>query len=422
MKRILSLVLVLVFALSFAGCTDEKDNNDSGKKPASSQGTEEPNKDGNNETSTGKEQGDGNMTNIFAKERTFKTGVKGEKRNLNNTLYKLTVEKKLNVAYFGGSVTDGHGASAANETSWRALTTKWLKESYPSATITETNAAIGGTTSYFGLFRYQRDVKPSNPDLIFIEFAINDTYYTFTEEQSVYTMESLVKAISKDFPKADIVMVLVTDQSRLGTEYTALKAHKAVADYYGIPTINVGKALNDELKSTGKAFSDYVTDIVHPNDTGYKVYADCVIEEMSALLKNAKAKIAAHKLPSDTYTTNLASNIKVLTVKDLKYDDKWTVRSGVSVMKYGDALMAKEQGATITVEFEGSSFGLGCEVSDKSGVTVTIDGKETAEVKGRNNRDECERFLFDNLKEGKHTAVITYGGTGRFALGAIFIG
>ena len=293
---------------------------------------------------------------------------------------------------------------------------------YPNAKINETNAAIGGTSSYFGLFRYQRDVKPSNPDLIFIEFAINDTYYGFTEEQSVYNMESLVNAISKDFPKADIVMIFVTDQSRLGTEYTALKAHKAVADYYGIPTINVGKALSDEIKSSGKDFSYYMTDIVHPNDNGYKVYADCVIKEMGELLKNAKAESADHKLPDDTYTTNIAKTVKVLTHEDIKYDNKWVLRDGVPVMRYSNALFAKEKGATITVEFEGSSFGLGCTVSDDSGVTVTIDGTETVEVKGRKNREECERFLFDNLKEGKHTAVIKYDGPARFLLGSIFIG
>ncbi len=397
-KHILCLILVLVFAFSFAGCKNEA----------------------NNEQST--TQGDDKMSTVFAEERTFKTGVTGEKRNLNNTLYKLKVERELNVAYFGGSVTDGHGASAANDTSWRALTTKWLKKSYPSAKINETNAAIGGTSSYFGLFRYQRDVKPSNPDLIFIEFAINDTYYGFTEEQSVYNMESLVNAISKDFPKADIVMIFVTDQSRLGTEYTALKAHKAVADYYGIPTINVGKALSDEIKSSGKDFSYYMTDIVHPNDNGYKVYADSVISEMGELLKNAKAESADHKLPDDTYTTNIAKTVKVLTHEDIKYDNKWVLRDGVPVMRYSNALFAKEKGATITVEFEGSSFGLGCTVSDDSGVTVTIDGTETVDVKGRKNREECERFLFDNLKEGKHTAVIKYDGPARFLLGSIFIG
>lgn len=398
MKRILCLVLVLAFAFSVAGCknkTSEKQNNT---------------------------QGADKMSTVFAEARTFKTGVTGEKRNLNNTLYKLTAKKELNIAYFGGSVTDGHGASIANETSWRALTTKWLKESYPSAKINETNAAIGGTSSYFGLFRYQRDVKPSNPDLIFIDFAINDTYYDFTEEQSVYNMESIVNTISKDFPQADIVMVFVTDQSRLGTEYTALKAHKAVADYYGIPTINVGAALDEEIKASGKAFSDYVTDIVHPNDNGYKVYADCVIEEMGSLLKGSKAEIADHKLPDDTYATNIANTVKVLTHEDIEYDDKWVVREGVPVMKYSNALYAKEKGATITVEFEGSSFGLGCTVSDDSGVTVTIDGTETVEVKGRKNREECERFLFNNLSSGKHTAVIKYDGPSRFLLGPIFIG
>ena len=92
---------------------------------------------------------------------------------LNNTKHKLIYDKKLTVAYFGGSITAGAGASNESKC-YRALTTAWLKEKYPDAQITEINAAIGGTGTSLGMFRCDRDVLQHKPDLIFMEFAIND--------------------------------------------------------------------------------------------------------------------------------------------------------------------------------------------------------------------------------------------------------
>ena len=44
----------------------------------------------------------------------------------------------------------GSGASKPNETSYRALTTRWFREQFPKAELVEINAAIGGTGSDLG--------------------------------------------------------------------------------------------------------------------------------------------------------------------------------------------------------------------------------------------------------------------------------
>ena len=49
-----------------------------------------------------------------------------------------------------------------------------FKKAYPQATFTEINAAIGGTGSDLGVFRVQQDVLSKGPDLLFVEFAVND--------------------------------------------------------------------------------------------------------------------------------------------------------------------------------------------------------------------------------------------------------
>lgn len=72
------------------------------------------------------------------------------RRPLVNTYRKLTQDKKLNVVYFGGSVTAGYGSSDKEKYSWRALSAKWLCEHFPEADIRDINTAIGESGTFLG--------------------------------------------------------------------------------------------------------------------------------------------------------------------------------------------------------------------------------------------------------------------------------
>ena len=45
---------------------------------------------------------------------------------LDNTLYKLKNNKELTIGFFGGSITEGAGASDASRTSWRGSVMRWF--------------------------------------------------------------------------------------------------------------------------------------------------------------------------------------------------------------------------------------------------------------------------------------------------------
>ena len=65
---------------------------------------------------------------------------------LSNTYSKIKNEETVKVVYYGGSVTNGNGASDDEKTSYRALTTAYLKTL--SSKVIETNLCIGGTGTY----------------------------------------------------------------------------------------------------------------------------------------------------------------------------------------------------------------------------------------------------------------------------------
>ncbi|WP_415910501.1 SGNH/GDSL hydrolase family protein [Oleiharenicola sp. Vm1] len=73
---------------------------------------------------------------------------------------------ELRVVFLGGSITAAEG--------WRTLTTERLRQLFPDAKIVATDAGLPGTGSDLGACRVERDVLRHRPDLVFVEFAVND--------------------------------------------------------------------------------------------------------------------------------------------------------------------------------------------------------------------------------------------------------
>lgn len=90
-----------------------------------------------------------------------------ERGGLPNLFAKLQSPGSVRIAYLGGSITAQDG--------WRPKTLNWFRTNFPTARVEEINAAIGGTGSDLGVFRLRHDVLEHKPDLLFIEFAVNDS-------------------------------------------------------------------------------------------------------------------------------------------------------------------------------------------------------------------------------------------------------
>src|SRR4051794_30354319 len=65
--------------------------------------------------------------------------------------------ERLNVVFFGASLTWGANATDPQQTSYRARIGQRLEKEYPAAHFKFWDAAIGGTGSQLGVFRFERD-------------------------------------------------------------------------------------------------------------------------------------------------------------------------------------------------------------------------------------------------------------------------
>ena len=335
---------------------------------------------------------------------------------MEHTLKMLKNENQLKIAYIGGSVTSGTGIEETEKYSWRALTTAWFKEQYPDAHISEVSASIGGTGSLLGVFRYDYEVLDEEPDLIFIEFAINDCHEGRSYKDAVSTMEGMVRKTLRSRPCADIVIVLTTDEMRGTSEFDSMRAHADVAKAYGIPYICVGKELASHIFASGEAWETYFTDYVHPNINGYAFYATVVRARLEKLLNGTEK--AAYVTPEYPLGTTDYLNAGILLPKQVMKD---ATADGFSRQfqsfswvgeRYGGILTAMRKDATLTFTFTGTDFGLFYNTAPDAGtVSIEVDGKPFHKVDAYAQKQfPCAALWTQELSAGTHTVTIRVTG------------
>jgi hypothetical protein len=223
---------------------------------------------------------------------------------LPNFRAKIESGKPVRIAYLGGSITAAPG--------WRVQSRQWFQEQYPKAKVEEIHAAIGGTGSDLGVFRLGNDVLRHEPDLLFVEFAVNDG--GAAPERIHKAMEGIVRQTWQTDPTVDICYVYtvslpVLPELRAGKMQRSASAMEELADHYGIPSIHFGVKVA-ELEAAGELVFKapkpkdlkgsrpmvFSTDGVHPHvDTGHWVYTEAIARSWPAI-RTAGAKPRNHAL------------------------------------------------------------------------------------------------------------------------------
>jgi GDSL-like Lipase/Acylhydrolase family len=215
--------------------------------------------------------------------------------NLPRAYDKLVDEKKLVVGFMGASVMAGANATSAQKTSWRALVTQALQAQYPDARIEAVNTSVGGRGADYANFHFRYDTLPKKPDLIFTDAYCNGPY----GDEEVRCNEGLIRQIRQALPNAEIVFVYIYKKSGGGVDRFYAKGEMSEAQlhglcgHYGIPDIDLAKVFYDAFQA--KPDRRLLSDSVHPNDAGHKIYADAVMQFLKQRI--VKGDIAAQPMP-----------------------------------------------------------------------------------------------------------------------------
>jgi len=191
----------------------------------------------------------------------------------NNERMKKAIEKArkgedVTLAYIGGSITQGYNAGTTEI--FAKLSSDYFRDTYATTgKVNYVNAGLSGTPSLLGLIRSDRDIFEAKPDVVFIEFAVNDAQ----DNMNKAAFESLLrKALLQEQEPAVVLLFSMTE-----TGYTCQNTMQLIGMNYELPMISVPNALNPEFEAGRMTWADWADDGSHPNKDGQKLYSEFII-------------------------------------------------------------------------------------------------------------------------------------------------
>ncbi len=302
---------------------------------------------------------------------------------------RLAARQPLRVVYFGGSITDAPG--------WRVGFDAWLRANYPHSEIAMINASIGGTGSDLGVFRVGCDVLAHQPDLVFVEFSVNDSNKDLA--RAGRCVEGIVRQVRQARPACDICFVYtlcnapsVIEPFRRGELPPAAAMHDRVAEHYALPSVALGAAVlrleeqgklvlvasgdeRDRLEREGRVV--FCEDGCHPLAAGHDLYVQALAAVFPQLLAES-ATPAVVPPPLDAANWDRATLVPLSELDrdagvERLADAAWP-RLAWGREHLPELWRIERQDAGIEFEFTGTAFGIYDVLGPDCGqVRVTVD-------------------------------------------------
>ncbi|MCR5379961.1 MAG: SGNH/GDSL hydrolase family protein [Lentisphaeria bacterium] len=298
----------------------------------------------------------------------------GDLGRLEHVFERALKGEPISVAVIGGSITEGAHAEKV-ENRWGNQMANWWKVNFPTATITYHNAGIGATGSDIGVHRAAKHLLVHKPDIVGIEFSVNDGGAPIATEW----MEGLVRQILRQ-PNAPAVFLLSMMSERGGNVQSF---HLPVSKYYNLPHISYRDALFPEMQAKTIIWKDISPDNIHPNAIGHTYAAALVNRFLSEKLEAFKAaKRPAADIPSmpdkplvgttfDNGDLQDMNTVKILENNGFKPSKDHYWKDGFTGEKPGDKITFEIDAPTIGIIFKRSNKAMGH-------ARVIVDGKQTA--------------------------------------------
>lgn len=214
-------------------------------------------------------------------------------------------QRRVTVVHMGDSITFGQYVDSALR--WTSLVEQRLRERFDDALdLVSLNRGISGETTRMGLERFPADVQEARPDVMTLQFGLNDCNCWQTDgglprvSERAFTA-NLVEMVTRARRFGALEIVMQTNHRTLrraplpsgevyedaNARYSALLADVAV---------EVGAALCD-MRAVFEPFDDETLlrlllpapDVLHLSEDGNAVYADAVYPYVEAAVERAAA-------------------------------------------------------------------------------------------------------------------------------------
>lgn len=183
--------------------------------------------------------------------------------------------RAVNVVAHGHSVPSGYFRTPVVRTfdSYPHLLHRFLGDSYPYAVTNVIVTAIGGEGSEKGAARFEADVLPKKPDVVLIDYSLNDRGMGLERAAKAWT--SMIEMAAR----ASVPVILLTPTPDITTVFTdksqPISQHaeqvRALAARHQVGLADSFAAFQRYVERGGGGLRDVLSQVNHPNRRGHEL-------------------------------------------------------------------------------------------------------------------------------------------------------
>ena len=269
----------------------------------------------------------------------------GNTYRLKKAIEKARKGEDVNIVYIGGSITEGDGL----ETCYANRSYLYFKETFGKGkgdNVHYFNSGISGTPSTLGSLRFENDVLNHEPDIVFIEFAVNDG--DDDDMRSAY--ECMIRDALNYKSQPAIILLF----ARMEAGWTSQAWKKEIGAYYDVSMISYADGITYMFDNGAMQWSEFSGDYTHPHAEGNAVVADFIAyfyDEVDRSEGSAEDIVT----PDDTMYTPFYYNAHMMQHSDTEALEMGSWRKASSGFHYSDGWTKQysEANEPLVFEFEG---------------------------------------------------------------------
>lgn len=273
----------------------------------------------------------------------------GNTARLADAMKRAQAGEKITIGTIGGSITQGTAASTTDERyANRAL--QWWAKAFPKAQLDFVNAGIGATDSYIGVHRVDADLLSKKPDVVIVEFSVNDTDAAL----NLQTYDSLVRKILQAENHPAVILLFTTQEDGTSLQDT----HMQIGSAYNLPMISYKNAVLPEIEAGKFTWKDISPDNIHPNSVGHGIIGELLWSYFNSVyakldqIDTSDLTFTATPVTRDLYAKGQLLDSKTLTPKTVQGFEQAEVSN-----QFPNDWTTKE-GGELTFEVTGSNIGV----------------------------------------------------------------
>lgn len=272
----------------------------------------------------------------------------GNTARLNRVFEKAENGEDITIAYVGGSITEGYAAGSRSPQCYASVSAAAFQETYcAGGVVTCQNNGLSGTPSVLGNLRAGAEVLPAQPDIIFLEFAVNDGM----EMDCRVSYESLVRTCLEAENEPAVILLF----TYMETGHTCQEQQQEIGTLYDLGMISVRDAILPEMEAGRMAWSEYGDDDVHPTVEGHALLASFIAEYFAQA--KAKKPDKSYQIPAEQVYPSLYPNASLCDAANTLYrDGAWVAGTNNSYFRAGFVYQPNEDNAPLGMTVTGKTL------------------------------------------------------------------